>query len=137
MSWSKTVILATVAGLLAGLASWIMSRIYATAFYTDFSAIIGPLSLFASCIFGTTLMSLGHRLIHKWNKPALIPWMNVLYAIVSYLSILGVLGFNLPLEIESPELFPGMVLPMHFFPLLSFLVIKSFFKQETPEESVR
>jgi hypothetical protein len=36
---------------------------------------------------------------------------------------------SLPLDIEYPELFPGLVVPMHFFPAYAFLTIYPFFKQ--------
>lgn len=132
MSWKHTFFLAIVAGLLAFGAAWIMTKIYATAFYVDYSSVIHTSNLLASCILGCTLMALGYKLAFRIFKQRGITWINLLYAILSYASIAGVLGFNLPLEIESPELFPGMVIPMHFFPLLALLLVYPFFNPNKP-----
>jgi len=37
-------------------------------------------------------------------------------------------GFELPLDIEQPELFPGLSAALHLFPVLFWLATKSLFK---------
>jgi hypothetical protein len=73
-------------------------------------------------------MASGYKLILAWKGENALGWINIIYSVLSFASIIGVIGYNLPLEIEFPEMFPGLVIPMHFFPILSFLTVYPFFK---------
>jgi hypothetical protein len=103
------------------------SIIYSDSFFVDFSSILNPAGMFISSTIGTLLMSIGYFFILKWNKAKLIPIANILYSALSFGSIIGVLAFKLPLDMEFPEMFPGLAIPMHFFPALSFLSLAPFF----------
>ncbi len=127
MNWRKTFILGIVSTFLASIACLIYAKIYKEAFYVDFSKVVGLKDLVAACAIGCFLMATGYHFAIKWKGERLIGLMNVLYSVVSFASIAGVLGFDLPLDVESPEMFPGMVIPMHFFPVLSLLTIYPFF----------
>jgi hypothetical protein len=128
MSWRQTFILGIISSILSFIACSIYAKIYSEAFYVDFSMIVGIVNLLSSSAIGCFLMASGYKLAIKWKGTKTIGWLNVFYSIISFASIVGVLGFDLPLEIESPEMFPGMVIPMHFFPVLSLLTIYPFFK---------
>lgn len=128
MSWGKLFALALLSSVLASAGCIIYSAIYKQAFYVDFSAVVGNSNMIAACSVGTILMTLGYKLGLAWKGAKVFGWLNVLYSLLSFASIAGVLGFNLPLEIEGPELFPGLVIPMHFFPVLAFFTILPFFK---------
>jgi hypothetical protein len=78
-------------------------------------------------MIGCILMALGYVIAARLKRPLLIPILNVLYCILSFASIIGVLSFKLPLDVEFPEMFPGLAVPMHFFPALSFLALVPFF----------
>jgi hypothetical protein len=41
------------------------------------------------------------------------------------------------LDVEFPEMFPGLVIPMHFFPALAFFAIDPFFKQSSIKSGTR
>ena len=56
--------------------------------------------------------------------------LNLVIAVLSFASIISPISMSLPLDIESPELFPGLVVPMHFFPALAFFAISPFFKTQ-------
>lgn len=127
MNFSKTLLLGFISGLVSGIICLIYSAIYSDAFYVDFSSIVTPAGMFISSSIGGVLMSLGYFLLLKWNKPGLIPVANILYSAISFASIIGVLAFKLPLDVEFPEMFPGLTIPMHFFPALSFLALAPFF----------
>ncbi len=122
-------------GLLLGLTSGIVSSgvciayngIYSDSFRLDFSAVLTTTGIVLSSILGCLLMAMGYVIISKLKKPALIPWLNIVYCVLSFVSIIGVLAFELPLEMDSPEMFPGLAVPMHFFPTLSFLALVPFF----------
>jgi hypothetical protein len=81
-----------------------------------------------SCLVACTVMALGYLLVTRWRPSFNMGWVNLLYIVLSFASIIMVLSFKLPLEIEFPELFPGLAIPMHFFPVLAFLAIAPFYK---------
>jgi hypothetical protein len=114
--------------VLAIIASIIYNTIYTAAFAVDFSSVLNVGGIIGSTTIGCLLMGLGYFLGYKWKGEKLLPWINLLIAVLSFASIVGVLGMQLPLTIESPELFPGLAIPMHFFPALSFIAVAPFFK---------
>ncbi len=127
MSWKQSFTVGIISALLSSIACIIYAKIYSEAFYVNFWALVGFGNMSAASAIGTLLMAIGYKLAIQWKGIKTVGWLNILYCVISFASIAGVLGFNLPLEIESPEMFPGLVIPMHFFPLLSFLVILPFF----------
>ena len=127
MSWKQTFLIGAVSTVLSALACIIYAKIYSEAFFVDFSKVAGTLNFIAASAIGCFLMAVGYRLAMQWKGEKIMGWLNILYSVLSFASIAAVLGFNLPLDIESPEMFPGMVIPMHFFPVLSFLTIIPFF----------
>ena len=44
-----------------------------------------------------------------------------------FMSLLWPIAFRFKPPIDSVDLFPGMVIPMHFFPALSWYTLKPFF----------
>ena len=119
------------AGILAALAGVIYQYIYQEALYLDFSKVINTGSIVGASIFGCMLMALGYWLLKRLKKPNLKGWINVIIAILTFISILGPLSMTLPLDVESPELFPGLAIPMHFMPAMIFFGVYPFFKKET------
>lgn len=135
MSWKQTFIIGIAASLLSSLASIIYLNIYNEALLVDFSNVAETTNIIAACLIGCLLMAVGYKLTIQWKGIKLIGWLNIIYCILSFASIAGVFGFNLPMETESPELFPGLVIPMHFFPILSILAIFPLFKVLGPSNS--
>lgn len=127
MNWKKGLVLAIISAALSSIACFIYNKIYSEAFYVDFGPVLNPVGIISSSLIGCVLMALGYVLLHQWKKDRWFKWANVLYGIVSFASIAGVLSYNLPLDVEFPEMFPGLAIPMHFFPLLSFLTVYPFF----------
>jgi hypothetical protein len=128
MSWKQTFIMGIAGSLLSSLAGIIYLNIYKESLVVDFSKIIGTSNIIAACTIGCLLMAVSYKLAIQWKGSKTIGLLNIAFSIISFASIVGVLGFNLPLDTESPELFPGMVIPTHFFPILSILTILPFFK---------
>lgn len=125
----KLLIHGVVAGLLAGMAGIIYLNIYIEAFGVDYSQIINTGAILGSSLIACMLMTLGYAALFKFDKQNLQGWLNILIAVLSFASIIGPIGMSLPLDIEFPELFPGLVVPMHFFPALAFFTIYPFLKQ--------
>lgn len=129
MNWKSTFFLGILSAALSSIACIIYNKIYSTAFYVDFSKILNTAGIISSCVIGCLLMAVGYFIAIKWKGSKLIAWMNIFYSVLSFASIVGVLSFSLPLDMESPEMFPGLAIPMHFFPVLSFLTVYPFFNQ--------
>lgn len=123
----KLLVHGVVSGLLSGIAGVVYLNIYQEALGTDYGQIINTGSIMGATVFACMLMTLAYATLIKLNKQNLRPVLNSLIAILSFASIIGPIGMSLPLTIESPELFPGLVVPMHFFPALAFFAIYPFF----------
>lgn len=126
----KLLIHGLVSGILAGIAGIIYLNIYNEAFGVDYSQIINIGAIIGSSLIGCMLMTLGYAALLKFDKQNLGGWLNIVFAVLSFVSIIGPIGMSLPLEVDFPELFPGLVVPMHFFPVLAFLTVEPFFKQQ-------
>ena len=121
--------------VLAIVASALYNRIYSAAFEVDFSAVLNTVGIIGASVFACVLMGLAYYLGFKWKGEKLIAWINLLICFLSFVSIIGVLAMQLPLNIESPEMFPGLAIPMHFFPALFFFAVYPFFKNRGIEEN--
>jgi hypothetical protein len=135
MTIKKILLHVFISATLASLASLVYNSIYSAAFEVNFSMVLNTGAIIGSTCFGTILMGLGYFLCYRWKRERLIGVLNILIVVLSFASIIGVLGFQLPLEVESPELLPGLAIPMHFFPALAFFCIVPFFKYNTTSVS--
>lgn len=127
MNLKKGLLLGVTSGIVAGGVSMLYNKVYSDAFYIDFNSVLNATGMFTACMIGCVLMALGYVIAARLKRPLLIPILNVLYCILSFASIIGVLSFKLPLDVEFPEMFPGLAVPMHFFPALSFFALVPFF----------
>lgn len=128
MSWKKGFLFGIISSVFASIACLIYHKVYSEAFDVDFGNVMPIVNIVAACIISCLLMATGYVLITKWKEGKFMGWLNIFYSVLSFASIISVLSFSLPLEIESPEMFPGLAIPMHFFPTLSLLTIYPFFK---------
>ncbi len=120
-----------ISSLLSTLICLMYNSIYSEAYQLDFSQILNVVGISISCVIGCFLMVFGYFLVYKLNFSKLIVVLNVIYAAVSFGSIVGVLAFKLPLEMSFPEMFPGLAIPMHFFPIMTFLSLLPLFIKKT------
>jgi hypothetical protein len=125
--FKKLLLLGLVSGVLAGLAGLIYQKIYTSSLGADFSANVKPVNIVIVCILAGLLASTGYGLLTKWLPRAGEIIFNFVFAILTFASILGPFATKLPLEIEMPELFPGLTVPMHFFPALAWFTLKPLF----------
>jgi hypothetical protein len=130
----KSLIHGIIAGILTAVAGIVYQRVYEEALFLDFSSVINPGSVTGASIFGCMLMAVGYGLLEHFKRPNLKGWLNVLITVLSFLSILGPLGVTLPLDVEFPEMFPGLAIPMHFFPAMIFFGLYPFFKNSILHE---
>ena len=119
-----------IAGLLATVAGIIYLNIYQNTLGADFHKVVNYKTISAGAVFGCLLIAMVFWILEKINKPNLRGWLNVIICIVSFASIIIPISTSLPLDIQGPELFPGLVVPLHFFPALAYFAIAPFFGKE-------
>ena len=125
--FKKLFFLGITAGILTAIAGIIYNRVYFVALGADFSKIVNYRSIagisIAVCLLAAFLFWTFGRLFK--SKGEII--FNFTLAIFSFAAILLPIKAKLPLDIESPELFPGLVVPMLFFPALAWFTLKPLF----------
>jgi hypothetical protein len=52
---------------------------------------------------------------------------NLLFSVISFACVMVPISISLPLDIKFPELFPGLAVPMVFFPALAWMTVKPIF----------
>jgi ABC-type branched-subunit amino acid transport system permease subunit len=123
----KSLALGLVSGLLAGIAGVIYAHLYYTINEADFSKVASTINILAASLFGGVLAAIGYTLLDKWLKTRGEIVFNLVFTLISFISLLGPIAVRLPRNIDTPELFPGMVIPMHFFPALAWFTLKPLF----------
>jgi ABC-type branched-subunit amino acid transport system permease subunit len=124
---SKSLILGIVSGILAGIAGIIYAHLYYSINEADFSRVASTARIITSSLAGGVLAAIGFTLLNRWlNRNGEIVF-NLLFAIISFASLLMPIAYKLPTSLETPELFPGMVIPMHLFPALAWFTLKPLF----------
>lgn len=125
--FKKSLLLGIVSGLLAGIAALVYARVYHSSLGADFSKVAWPVRIVAASLFGGVLAAIGYWVLDKALKEKGEIVFNLLFSMLSFASLLAPFAAKLPLDIEAPELFPGMVIPMHFFPALAWFTLKPIF----------
>src|SRR5581483_8251881 len=93
--------------------------------------VVSSVKIISASVFGGVLAAIGYTLLVRGLKTRGEIVFNLLFTLISFASLLLPIGFKLPLTIETPELFPGMVIPMHFFPALGWYTLKPLFINQT------
>jgi H+/Cl- antiporter ClcA len=123
----KSLTLGIVSGLLAGIAGIAYSRVYYQINESDFSKVVSAVKIVAASLFGGVLAAIGYTLLNKWLKNNGEIVFNLCFTLISFASLLAPIAVTLPKTIDTPELFPGLVIPMHFFPALGWYTLKPIF----------
>jgi hypothetical protein len=117
-------------GILAALAAFIYSRIHFFATEADFSAIINPGTIISFNVIVCLIFSIGYYFFRKIQKKRGILAFHLLISVLSFAALIIPIGISLPLTVKNPELFPGLAVPMVFFPALAWFTFKPFFFHE-------
>ncbi len=118
-----------VAGILAAIAANIYNQIYFFATQVDYSAIINPLSLIALNLFVSLLAGLLYSILTWLFKTKGAIAFNFVYSVGSFACVIIPIAISLPLSQPFPELFPGLAVPMVFFPVIAWMTIDPLFKK--------
>jgi hypothetical protein len=120
-----------IAGLLASIAGLIYNRIYFFATEADFSLVLNTGSIIELNIMVCILVGMLYWvLVKSWKKNGEIVF-NFLFSIVSFACVMIPISISLPLKVKFPELFPGLAVPMVFFPAMAWYTIKPLFTIST------
>ena len=115
------------ASLLSLMASLIYKRIYFFATEVNFSKVLGIERLIAINVLVCLLaVFLNYGLVRLLKSKGEIIF-NFLFSILSFASVIIPITLTLPLNIQSPELFPGLAVPMVFFPAIAWYTLNPFF----------
>lgn len=109
------------------MAALIYNRVYFFITEANFSKVVNPGSLVGANILACMLASLGFWALRKWMPQRGELVFNFAFALLSFASIIIPISINLPLDLQFPELFPGLTIPMHFFPALAWHSFRPFF----------
>lgn len=118
-------------GIMAALAAIIYSRIHYFATQADFAAVINPGTIISLNIGVCLLISIAFYLFTTFAKKIRIIVFNLLISILSFAAVIIPISVSLPLSVRNPELFPGLAVPMVFFPVLAWFTFKPLFVEET------
>ena len=116
-----------IAGILASIAGIIYSHIYFFANEANFTSIVNIYSIIGLNLSACIVIAFLHAASVKWLRKNAELVFNLALSILSFSLIVIPLSITLPLNIEFPELFPGLVVPMLFFPSIAWFTINPFF----------
>jgi hypothetical protein len=117
-----------ISGILAAIAANIYDRIYYFATEADFSKVLGMMRIISLSIFVCMLAAFLNFFLLKWLKAKGEIVFNFFFSILSFSLIIIPISISLPLDIKYPELFPGLAVPMVFFPALAWYTIVPIFR---------
>ncbi len=124
------------AGVLSAIACLFYNALYNAAMFTDFSDFINIFTVMGTCLCGCLIAALGYYFLTTRIKDGTTVDVifNVVFVLLTFISCVYPFSKKLPLEIEYPELFPGLVIPMHFFPVLFWIALNPILKKMTSED---
>ena len=116
-----------ISGIMAALAAIIYNRIHFFATEADFSRIINFGTIISLNLILCLIFSIAYFLFLKLFKGKAITIFHILLSLVSFAAIILPISISLPLDIKNPELFPGLAVPMIFFPAIAWFTFKPLF----------
>ena len=115
------------AGILASIAGLIYNRIYLFATLADFSKVLNTGSIIGLNIMVCIVAGMIYWALVKSLKKRGDILFGFLFSIISFACVMIPISISLPLKIQSPELFPGLGVPMVFFPVVAWFTVKPLF----------
>ena len=120
-----------IAGILASVAGLIYNRIYFFATEADFSRVLNSGSIIGLNIMVCLVAGMLYWVLVKSLKKKGEVVFSFLFSIISFTCVMIPILISLPLKVQSPELFPGLAVPMVFFPAMAWYTVKPLFTLST------
>jgi len=118
---------ALLAALIATIAGIIYNRIYFFATETDFSRIVNYGTIPGFCFLVCMAAAFVEYALVSWLGKKGHVVFNLLFSILSFACVMMPISATLPLTIKMPELFPGLAVPMVFFPAMAWYTLSPLF----------
>lgn len=119
------------AGILSAVASLIYHRIFGFAFtyegLPDYSKVANIPVLIGLNLAAGMVAAAGCYICLLLFKQKAELVFNLLFSLLSFASIMYPISVRLPLDIQNPELFPLLTVPMHFFPVIAWMTVRPVF----------
>lgn len=116
------------AGVLAAAAAIIYNQLYFFATQTDYSAVLNTISMISINIMACVIAGSIFWSLTRWLKQKGEIVFNFLFSIISFVCVMIPISISLPLDVMFPELFPGLAVPMVFFPAVGWYTVRPLFK---------
>jgi hypothetical protein len=120
------------AGILAATESIIYNKIYSSVLGVDFSMIVTIPEIIIASIAVSLAAGIAYFLLYKWLQERTNFTFNTMFILLSLATVVLPIVFKLPLAIDNPELFPGLAIPMHIFPVLAWFTLKPLLFNTNP-----
>jgi hypothetical protein len=115
------------ASVLSAFAAIIYKRIYFFATEADFSEVLGVQKIVAYSLLACMVAAFINYALSRWLKKKAEIIFNFLFSILSFAALMIPISITLPLTVKFPELFPGLAVPMVFFPAIAWYTINPLF----------
>ncbi|MEP7143959.1 MAG: hypothetical protein ABI707_13850 [Ferruginibacter sp.] len=129
MMYKRIFLHSITAGIMAAAAAIIYNRIYFFATEADFSTVLNKVKLVALNVSVCIIAGIVYWVLVKCLKKKGEIVYNFLFSILSFAAVMVPISLTLPLKIQFPELFPGLAVPMVFFPAMAWYTLKPLFSK--------
>ena len=116
-----------ISGIMAALAAIIYSRIHYFATQADFSGIINLGTMISLNLIVCLVISVAYYFFVRNSKKKTDLIYHLGISVLSFAAVIIPISISLPLSVKNPELFPGLAVPMIFFPVLAWFTFKPLF----------
>jgi hypothetical protein len=121
---------AILASVLAFVAALVYKRIYFFATEVDFSKVLSIAKTAGLCLlFCMPAAFLQYGLVRWLGRKGEIVF-NFLFSILTFATVMIPISVSLPLDVKFPELFPGLGVPMVFFPAIAWYTVTPLFQKD-------
>jgi len=128
--FKKVFLQAILASLLAFIASVIYRKIYFFATEVDFSKVLSLGRMAALNILVSMLAAFLYYGLTNLMKGRGAIIFNFLFSMLTFVCVMIPISITLPLNVQSPELFPGLGVPMVFFPAMAWYTVNPLFDKK-------
>jgi len=128
--FKKVFLQAILASLLAFIASVIYRKIYFFATEVDFSKVLSLGRMAALNILVSMLAAFLYYGLTNLMKGRGAIIFNFLFSMLTFVCVMIPISITLPLNLQSPELFPGLGVPMVFFPAMAWYTVNPLFDKK-------
>ena len=114
---------------MAAIAANIYNQIYFFATEVDYSNLVNVASFTSLNVAISLLAGLLYWLLTTLFQKNGAVIFNFVYSVGSFACVIIPIAITLPLSTPFPELFPGLTVPMVFFPVIAWMTIDPLFKK--------